>query len=292
MKFAFIHEEEAFPIEKKRFPVAFMCRMLEVSRSGYYAWRQRGPSERDVTDRELLCVIRETFKKYPRGCGSRTAQGALRMANHHVSRKRVVRLMTEDNLHCRLKRRFARTTNSSHQNRIAKNVLNRRFVIGKPNKVWAADITYLLTQLGWVYLAVVLDIGTRKVVGWDVSPTMEKGLVLRALNNAIVERQPEPGLIHHSDRGVQYTADDYRAALDTHGMICSMSGKGDCWDNAVVESFFGCLKREMAGDDVPQDWREIERRVFAYIAGHYNSQRLHSSLGYISPNAYEEMQAA
>jgi putative transposase len=285
VKFAFIHEEKAFPID-------YMCRQLEVSRSGYYAWRDREQSARELEDNELLPLIRATFLKYPRGCGSRTAQGALRAAGHNVSRKRVVRLMAEDNLRCRLKRRFVRTTDSRHKNRTARNVLKRAFDVGKPNKAWASDITYLLTARGWVYLAVVLDLGTRKVVGWDISPSMEQDLVLRALRNAIGERRPSPGLVHHSDRGVQYTSDDYRALLQHHGMVCSMSRKGNCWDNAVVESFFGSLKREMAGDDVPEDWREVDRRVFAYIAGHYNSNRLHSALGYVSPNAYEEMQVA
>lgn len=285
MKFAFIHEEKAFPID-------FMCRQLGVSRSGYYAWRDRGESARDIQDSELLPIIQTEFRKYPRGCGSRPAMKALREAGHAVSRKRVVRLMAEDGLRPRLKRRFVRTTDSRHENRIAPNVLKRTFDVGEPNKVWASDITYLLTKRGWVYLAIVLDIGTRKVVGWDISPSMEQGLVVRALSNAIAHRHPTPGLVHHSDRGVQYTSDDYRALLEHHGMICSMSRKGDCWDNAVVESFFGCLKREMAGDDLPEDWREVDRRVFAYIAGHYNSNRRHSALGYISPNAYEEMRAA
>lgn len=285
MKFQFIHEEKAFPID-------YMCRHLEVSRSGYYAWCDRGESARDVEDSELLPLIRATFQRYPRGCGSRTALGALRGAGHHVSRKRVVRLMAEDGLRCRLKRRFVRTTDSRHKNRIARNVLKRSFDIGEPNRVWASDITYLLTALGWVYLAVVLDLGSRKVVGWAISPSMEQALVLRALQDAVDSRRPAPGLIHHSDRGVQYTSGEYQALLKHHGMVSSMSRKGNCWDNAVVESFFGCLKREMAGDDVPPDWREVDRRVFAYIAGHYNSNRLHSTLGYVSPNDYEERLAA
>jgi putative transposase len=285
VKFQFIHEEKAFPIE-------YMCRHLEVSRSGYYAWRDRAEPARDVEDREFLPIVRATFQMYPRGCGSRTALAALRKAGHNVSRKRVVRLMTEDGLRCRLKRRFVRTTDSRHKNRIVRNVLKRSFDIGEPNRVWASDITYLLTSFGWVYLAVVIDLGSRKVVGWAVSPSMEQALVMRALQAAIDSRRPAPGLVHHSDRGVQYTSDEYQALLKLHGMVSSMSRKGNCWDNAVVESFFGCLKREMAGDDVPADWREADRRVFAYIAGHYNSNRLHSTLGYVSPNDYEETLAA
>ena len=285
MKFAFIYEEKAFT-------VAYMCRQLEVSRSGYYAWRDRGESARAIEDGELLPLIRAEFEKYPRGCGSRTAQGALRSAGHRVGRKRVARLMSDDNLRHRLKRRFVRTTDSAHKNRIAPNILKRSFDVGTPNKVWASDITYLPTKRGWVYLAVVLDIGSRKVVGWDVSPSMEQDLVLRALSAAIEHRRPGPGLIHHSDRGVQYTSDAYRSLLHDSAITCSMSRKGNCWDNAVVESFFGCLKREMPGDDVPEDWRDVDRRVFAYIASHYNSNRRHSALGYVSPNEYEQRLAA
>lgn len=285
MKFAFIDEEKAFPIE-------FMCRLLEVSKSGYYAWRNRERSAHDLRDDELVPVMRATFDTYPRGCGSRMLLGALRTAGYSVSRKRVVRLMAENQMRHRLKRRFARTTDSRHKKRVARNVLKRRFAVGQPNKAWASDITYLPTRRGWVYLAVVIDLGTRRVVGWAVGPTMEQELVLRALRDAIYERRPEPGLVHHSDRGVQYASAEHRTLLAEHGMICSMSRKGNCWDNAVVESFFGCLKREMPEDDIAADWREAERRVFSYVAGHYNSTRLHSALDYVSPNRYEELLAA
>jgi len=285
VRFAFIHEEKAFTID-------FMCRHLEVSRSGYYAWRDREASARECRDDELVPLMRATFDTYPRGCGSRMLVGALKNAGYSVGRKRVVRLMAENRMRHRLKRRFARTTDSGHKKRIARNRLKRDFAVGAPNKAWASDITYLPTRRGWVYLAVVIDLGTRKVVGWNVGPTMEQELVLRALRDAIFERRPEPGLVHHSDRGVQYASDDHRALLAEHGMVCSMSRKGNCWDNAVVESFFGCLKREMPEDDIAADWRDAERRVFSYIAGHYNSSRLHSALDYVTPNRYEELQAA
>jgi transposase InsO family protein len=285
VRFAFIHEEKAFPID-------FMCRQLEVSRSGYYAWRDREASSREQRDDELVPLMRSVFDQYPRGCGSRMLVGALKNAGHSVSRKRVVRLMAEHQMRHRLKRRFARTTDSRHKKRAARNVLKRDFTVGLPNKAWASDITYLPTRRGWVYLAVVIDLGTRKVVGWSVGRTMEQELVLRALRDAIFERRPEPGLVHHSDRGVQYASDEYRALLAEHEMVCSMSRKGNCWDNAVVESFFACLKREMRDDDIAADWRDAERRVFSYIAGHYNSSRLHSALDYVTPNRYEEMQAA
>jgi transposase InsO family protein len=260
VKFAFIHAEKAFP-------VAFMCRQLGVSRSGYYAWRDRGPSCRAQRDDELVPVMRGAFSKYPRGCGSRSLVGALRNAGYRVSRK------------------------PRHSKRLARNVVKRDFAVGAPNRIWASDITYLPTKRGWAYLAVVMDLGTRQVVGWSVRPTMEQALVLHALRDALFERRPAPGLVHHSDRGVQYAADDYRALLAEHGMICSMSRKGNCWDNAVVESFFSSLKREMPHDDIAEDWRDAERRVFSYIAGHYNSTRVHSALGYVTPNRYEELQA-
>jgi len=285
VKFAFIHEEKAFPIE-------FMCLHLEVSRSGYYAWRDREPSLREQRDDELVPVMQSAFDECPRGCGSRPLVGALKNAGYRVGRKRVRRLMAQNRMRHRLKRRFARTTDSRHKKRAARNVLKRDFAVGVTNKAWASDITYLPTRRGWVYLAVVIDLGSRKVVGWSVSPTMEQELVLRALRDAIFDRRPEPGLVHHSDRGVQYASDEHRALLAEHKMICSMSRKGNCWDNAVVESFFGCLKREMAGDEISADWRDAERRVFAYIAGHYNTRRLHSALGYLAPNRYEELQAA
>ena len=285
MKYAFIDEEKAFP-------VAFMCTHLGVSRSGYYAWRTRGPSRHADRDAALTAFARAEFARYPRGCGSRVVHGALRHAGHVTSRKRLMRLMAAAHLRCRLKRRHVRTTNSQHTQRIAPNVLQRRFEVGVPNRVWASDITYLLTSTGWAYLAVVIDLGTRKVVGWDVSPTMEHGLVVRALEQALATRRPPPGLVHHSDRGVQYASTAYQALLAQHGIVCSMSRKGNCWDNAVVESFFGALKRELPHDDRPADWREAERRVFAYIAAHYNTTRRHSTLGYLSPTAYEAQQAA
>jgi transposase InsO family protein len=287
VKFDFIAAENA----TKSFDVEFMCRMLGVSTSGYYASRTRRICQRELDDLTLVPLIHAEFKKYPRGCGSRTIVGALKQQGYHVSRKRVVRLMAEEKLRCRLKRRFVVTTNSKHRRPVASNVLNRAFEPGPSNRAWAADITCLYTRRGWAYLAVVLDLGSRRVVGWSVGPTMEGELALNALKQAFDERRPPAGLVHHSDRGTQYASYAYQALLAEHGAICSMSRKGNCWDNAVVESFFSSLKRELPNDHVFEDWHEVERAAFAHIEAHYNTNRRHSALGYVSPNEYERRAA-
>lgn len=283
MKFAFIAAENA----RKTYDVGFMCHMLGVSRSGYYAHHSRGVTQRQRNDLALVPLIHAEHKKYPRGCGSRTVVGALRADGHHVGRRRVTRLMSEENLRCRLKRRYVATTQSKHDHRVAPNVLDRSFETGAPNRAWAADITYLYTKRGWAYLATLLDVGTRKVVGWAVGPTMECELVLAALERALDNRDPPPGLIHHSDRGVQYASLAYQAALAERGIVCSMSRKGNCWDNALVESFFSTLKRELPNELPFEDWSEADDAVFAYVEAHYNTHRRHSALGYVSPNEYE-----
>lgn len=283
MKFDFIAAESAC----KSYEVEFMCRMLGVSSSGYYASRKRGCCQRHREDLELVALIHAEFRKYPRGCGARTIQGALRQQGRRTSRKRVVRLMVEENLRHRLKRRFVHTTQSRHEKPIAPNVLNREFEVGKSNTVWVADLTYIVTKKGWAYLAAILDLGSRKVVGWSVSPTMEETVTLTALENALRQRRPRAGLIHHSDRGVHYVSHAYQALLSEHGAVCSMSRKGDCWDNAVAESFFSSLKRELPNEQPFEDWLDAERAVFAYVEAHYNTTRRHSALGYVSPTEYE-----
>ena len=287
MKFDFIAAESAY----KTFDIEFMCRMLGVSSSGYYASRSRGICQRELDDLALVPLIHAEFKKYPRGCGSRTIVGALAQRGYCVSRKRVIRLMAEENLRCRLKRRFVVTTRSKHRRPVASNVLERKFAPGAPNRAWVADITCLYTRRGWAYVAVVLDVGSRKVVGWSVGPSMEGDLALAALRQAFDERRPPAGLIHHSDRGTQYASYAYQALLLEHGAVCSMSRKGNCWDNAVVESFFGSLKRELPNHHIFADWHEVDRAVFAYVEAHYNTNRRHSSLGYVSPNEYERRAA-
>jgi transposase InsO family protein len=287
VKFAFIAAENAH----HQFDVDFMCRELGVSRSGYYAYRSRGICQRKRDDLALVPLIHAEFRKHPRGCGSRMVRGALRAQGHAVSRKRVVRLMAEENLRHRLKRRFVRTTDSRHDRRVAKNILNREFAVGAANKVWASDLTAIATKRGWAYLAVVLDLGSRRVVGWSVGPTMEESLPIAALEQALRTRTPPANLIHHSDRGTQYAGRAYQRLLSTHGAQCSMSRVGNCWDNACVESFFSTLKRELPADHMFEDWRAVDRAVFAYVDAHYNTRRPHSALGYLSPTMYEQRAA-
>jgi putative transposase len=288
VKFDFIAAENAH----RRFDVKFMCRELGVSTSGYYDHKKRGISQREREDLALVPMIHAEFRKHPRGCGSRMVLGALRAQGCATSRKRVVRLMAEEKLRHRLKRRFVRTTQSKHERPVAPNVLEQSFEVGEPNKVWATDITCVYTRRGWAYLAAILDLGSRKVVGWRVEPTMEESLVLGALRQALEQRDPPPGLVHHSDRGSQYTAYAYQQLLAKHDIVCSMSRRGNCWDNACVESFFSTLKRELPNDHIFEDWREVERAVFAYVDSYYNTRRPHSALGYRTPNEYEQLQAA
>jgi len=287
VKFDFIAAENAC----KSYEVEFMCRMLGVSRSGYYAHQSRGITQRQRDDLALVPLIHAEHKKYPRGCGSRTIVGALRAQGHQDGRRRAKRLMSEEKLCCRLKRRHVVTTQSKHDYRVAPNLLDRCFEPATANRAWAGDITYLHTKQGWAYLAALLDVGTRKVVGWAVAPTMDCELVLSALERAVHDRKPTPGLIHHSDRGVQYACHAYQAALAERGIVCSMSRKGNCWDNALVESFFSTLKRELPNEQPFEDWRDVERAVFAYVEAHYNTHRRHSALGYVSPNEYERCAA-
>jgi transposase InsO family protein len=282
VKFDFISAENA----SNRFTVKFMCRELGVSRSGFYVHLKRELSQRRKDDLALLPKIHAAFAQHPRGCGSRMVVGALRARGIRVGRKRIVRLMSEEKLRPRLKRRYVQTTRSRHEDAPA-NVLDRRFEAGVPNKVWASDITCLYTRRGWAYLAAVLDVGSRKVVGWQVGPTMTEELVLGALQQALEHRRPRRGLIHHSDRGTQYRSHAYQRLLAAHGIRCSMSRRGNCWDNACVESFFSTLKRELPNDQIFESCSDAERAVFAYVDAHYNTRRPHSALGYLSPNEYE-----
>ena len=288
MKFDFVAAENA----RNSLDVKFMCRELGVSRSGYYDYLNRGVSERQRDDLALVPLIHAEFQKHPRGCGSRMVTGALRAQGQRVSRKRVRRLMAEEKLCHRLKRRFVHTTQSKHERPVAPNVLERDFEVKAPNKAWASDITYLHTRRGWCYLAAVLDVGSRRLVGWQVGPTMEESLVLGALTLAIEQRSPPAGLIQHSDRGVQYAGRAHRQLLAEHDIVCSMSRRGNCWDNACMESFFSTLKRELPNDHVFADWHEVDRAVFEYVEAYYNTRRPHSALGYRTPSEYEESLAA
>jgi transposase InsO family protein len=273
-----------------------MCRVLAVSPSGYYASLQRPPSWHALIDEVLMAHVRIAHHDSDGRYGAPRVQRDLLAEGLPVSTKRVARLMREDGLVARpRKSRPISTTNSDHTDPIAPNLVARNFDVNgvTVNRVWLADITYIPTREGWLYLATVLDLASRRCVGWAMRDTLEVELVLGALRMARANRRPPPGLIHHSDRGSQYAAGEYRAELAAHGMIASMSGKGNCYDNAVAESFFATLEFELL---MQNDWHtreEARRGIFRYIETWYNRKRRHSTLGYISPAAYEaQLQAA
>jgi transposase InsO family protein len=279
----------AIDAEKANYPVSLMCRVLEVTRSGYYAWRERPPSKHAELDVELRVVVAAAHDESGGIYGAPRVWESLKKTGQRTSRKRVARLMREQGLAGRKKRRFCVTTDSQHSLETAPNILQRRFDPNAPNTAWAADITYLPTHEGWLYLAIVLDLWSRRIVGWSMSQSIDTELALSALGMAMDTRRPAPGLVHHSDRGTQYAATDYRQALDDNGVICSMSRRANCWDNAVAESFFGTLKVELVGDRTFRSRMETRQAVFKYIEGFYNSRRLHSSLGYRSPAEFEKL---
>lgn len=272
-----------------------MLRVLQASKAGYYAWCKRERSARMKRDTELLIAIKTIHQKSRKTYGAPRLHRALRLRGLHCSRKRVARLMQEAGLKGKRRKRFRRTTNSKHKHPIAQNVLARRFapvVVARPNAVWIGDITYIWTMEGWLYLAVVLDLYSRKVIGWSMRHSLKAELALDALEMALQHRRPTRGVLHHTDRGVQYACELYRKLLEKYGMICSMSGKGDCWDNAVAESFFATLKSELIETRIWKTREEVRAALFEYIEVWYNRERLHSSLNYVSPTAYEAMQLA
>jgi putative transposase len=278
--------------EKAKHDVALLCRTLEVSRQGFYAWLGRKPCQRKLTDEMLRRSIRREFADSGARYGAPRVQKALDAQGQSTSRKRVARLMRQDGLIARHRRRFIHTTDSRHGFAVAPNLVNRNFAPDGPNRVWATDITYIRTMRGWFYLAVVLDLFSRKVVGWSMQPYMDRRLVLAALDMAIESRRPAPGtLMHHSDRGVQYACHEYRRALADAEIAVSMSRKGNCWDNAPVESFFSTLKHELVYRTSFASHDAARAALFQYIEGFYNRRRLHSSLGYLSPVEYERRAA-
>ncbi|WP_152622440.1 IS3 family transposase [Archangium violaceum] len=281
VKFEFIDAEKA------HFPVDFMCQQLGVSRSGYYAWKERPESERHKADRALAEVVTRIHQDSRGTYGSPRVHAELRARGQRVSRKRVARLMNEQELAARKRRRFVSTTDSRHNQPVAPNILERNFSPGQPNSTWATDITYVETKQGWLYLAVVMDLFSRKVVGWSMSENIDRHLVLNALDMALKGRQPPRGLLHHSDRGSQYASIDYQQELAARGIQCSMSRKGNCWDNAVVESFFSSLKQELVYTTAFATHEQARLALFEYIEVFYNRQRRHSSLGYVSPVDFE-----
>jgi putative transposase len=277
------------------FQVRLMCRVLDVSESGFYESVRRAPSIRSTTDQRLTLHVRAFHKKSDRRYGAPRIHRDLRDAGIRCGRKRVARIMRTNGLRAKRARQFRVTTKSDHAHPIAPNTLDREFdinAIGRVNRVWAADITYIPTREGWLYLAMVMDLASRRIIGWATSTLLERSLATSALAMALRQRMIRnvPGqasLLHHSDRGSQYASDDYRMLLSGHGVECSMSRKGNCWDNAVAESFFATLKTELVHD---ADWHtrdEARSALFEYIEVWYNRVRRHSTLDYKSPVQYE-----
>jgi len=283
MKYAFVDEY------RTEYPVGRLCRALEVSPSGYYAWRRRPLSERAVANQALLVDIRASHARSRRTYGSPRVHADLAAQGRRCSRNRVARLMRQDRLQARPRRRFRpKTTQVAPGLPVAPNRLQRPFQASAPNQTWLSDITYVATAEGWLYLAVVLDLHSRRVVGWAMAKHLETPLVLSALQLALGRRQPPTTLVHHSDRGSQYASRDYQAALADHGALASMSRAGNCYDNAPMESFFATLKVERVHCQHYPTRAEARRDIVAYIEGFYNPTRRHSALGYRSPMEFEQ----
>lgn len=271
-------------LQQEAVSVSHACRILQVSRSGYYAHRQTKPDPKRLQEQ---AHVKAAFTASGASYGSRRVMHALRSQGLRIGRYRVRTLMREAGLRTSWKRKFVSTTDSRHTLPVAENVLDRQFDVGERNRAWVSDITYIRTAQGWLYLAVVLDLYSRRVVGWSMAPTMPATLVMSALAMALQQRRPAPGLVLHSDRGSQYASDDYQALLTRHHVVCSMSRKGNCWDNAVMERFFLNLKMERVWQRQYANHDEARRDINQYIVGFYNAVRLHSTLGYLSPSAYE-----
>jgi transposase InsO family protein len=282
MKYSFIAQH------KKTWPIDMMCRLLGVFRSGYYLYRKHTVNKMDDPEhQEMLHWVKEIAKATDDSYGSCRIKKALNLLGFPVSRDKVRKLMAEAGVKARHKKKFKVTTNSDHKQPVFDNVLDRQFDAPQPDQVYAGDVTYIWNQEGWLYLAVVIDLFSRKVVGWSMSSRMKAELVCEALKMAIWRRRPKAGLIHHSDRGSQYASKAFRKLLRDHGIQGSMSRKGDCWDDAVVENFFGSLKQKRVQWKSYQSRLEAKQDILQYIAVFYYGYRLHSTLDYVSPNEYE-----
>jgi transposase InsO family protein len=281
MKFAFIDAEKA------RWPVEVQCDVFGVSRSGYYAWKGRPEAPRAREDAEVVIEIKAASEVGRGNYGSPRVHRELRAQGRRISRKRVARLMRQEGIVARKKRRFRKTTDSNHSHPIAPNVLARNFNVELPDTAWVTDVTYVWTHEGWLYLAAILDLFSRRVVGWAASANNDRALAISALDRATSARAPAAGLVHHSDRGSVYASGDYGDALTSIGAVKSMSRKGDCWDNAVAESFFATIKGEMIDHEDYHTRAAAIAAIGDYIDGFYNPCRRHSSIGYVSPIEFE-----
>lgn len=273
--------------EKTAFPVGVLCEAVGVSRSAYYAWRSSMPSARELANERILAEIRAIHTEHEARYGSPRIVDELRERGHEVGKHRVARLMRENGIFGRVRRRFRHTTDSQHKLPIAPNLLEQNFTATVPNQAWVGDITYIWTAEGWSYLAVLIDLYSRRVVGWAMRKSLSRELALSALQRALTRRRPPPGLVHHSDRGSQYASYEYRGVLDEHGMRCSMSAAGNCYDNAVAESFFATLKKELVHGCAFETRSEAYDAISNYIENYYNAKRRHSAVGNESPINFE-----
>jgi len=283
LRFEFIEQH------REEWPVTLMCQVLDVSRSGFYAWRQRPESASSQRRSELVEQMKSVHSdRDMKNYGSPRMHGELVSRGHDVSENTVAKLMRDHGIRAARSRKYRVTTDSKHSHPVAENILDREFEQALPDRVWLADITYIWTREGWLYLACVLDSCTRKIVGWSMSDRMEKGLVLDALHSALAQRRPDTAaLLHHSDRGSQYASHAYQELLREQNITCSMSRKGNCWDNAMMESFFATLKQERIYQDDYVTRAAARSSVFDYIERFYNRKRRHSALGHMSPEQYE-----
>ena len=284
--------DEFIEAEKHDYSIVELCDNLGIGRSSHYDRKRRGPSKRARDNERLTTEIVAIHAASKQRYGSPRIHAELVESGRQVGENRVARLMREEGIAARPRRRFRVTTDSKHDDPIAPNLLERDFTAERPNEVWVGDITYVWTAEGWCYLAVLLDLFSRRVVGWALKQTLSRELALTALTNALRLRQPPPGLIHHTDRGCQYASKDYRRVLEAHGMLPSMSRKGDCWDNAVAESFFATLKNELVHGCAFQTRTEAYDAIADYIENFYNAWRRHSHNGYVSPNTAEHRSLA
>ena len=283
MKYSFITRH------KNTYPISLQCQVLGVNRSGYYHYQAKMVSwPDDPVHQEMIDWVKDIAESSRYSYGSRRMKKALNALGYPVSRSKARKLMIEANVRARQRKKFKVTTNSNHKQPVFDNLLERQFDVPQTDQVYASDVTYIWTQEGWLYLAVVIDLCSRQVVGWSMSSRMKAQLVCDALKMATWRRRPQAGLIHHSDRGSQYASKAFRRLLKAHGFQGSMSRKGDCWDNAVVESFFGSLKQEQVQWQHYQTRHEAQQDILEYITMFYNSQRLHSYLDYMSPRDYEK----
>ncbi len=277
MKYRFVAAERA------RHPVRLLCEAVGVAASGFYAWLRRAPSRRQADDQRVSERIEQVFASSRRTYGSPRVHAELRAEGLRISRKRVARLMRAAGLGASVRRRVPRTTDSRHDHTVAPNLLERRFAAERPDAVWLADISYIPTGEGWLYLAAIKDMATREIVGWSMADHLRAGLCEQALLMALQRRQPGAGLIDHSDRGVQYASEPYQATLARHGLRCSMSRRGNCLDNAPMESFFGSLKGELVHRTSFPTREAAKCAIFEYIEVFYNRRRRHSALGFLTP---------